>query len=74
MQQAPHEHNYNYGPGYSAGRETMNKISELNDLLIMNTCLRSLSIHMNPNDFSYEILLVSSKTEDANSGQVSVFF
>ena len=74
LQQAPHEHNYNYGPGYFSGRETMNKISELNDLLIMNTCLRSLSIQMNPNDLSYDMFLILSKTEEANSEQVSVFF
>ena len=52
----------------------MNKISELNDLLIMNTCLRSLSIQMNPNDLSYDMFLILSKTEEANSEQVSVFF
>lgn len=52
----------------------MTKVEEVNELLISHNCLRSLSIAMNQEYYSYDLTLVLSVSEDEAARTVLLSF
>ncbi|MCE2596727.1 hypothetical protein K6Y31_18240 [Motilimonas cestriensis] len=52
----------------------MTSIRDLNELLIEHNCLRSLSVTMNKDDYSYDLTLFMSNSEEVNASFLFVSF
>jgi hypothetical protein len=52
----------------------MTGVSELNELLVANNCLRSMSMQFDENTMAYELSLLIAATENAGADAVRISF